>query len=65
MGGVSAVYTLESAHRRQLLAACALNERSLLIRGLPFPRTKTAGDMYIDDLVILIVQRGAAIRCSV
>ena len=32
-GDVNAVY----AHRRQLLAARALNERSLLIRGLPFP----------------------------
>ena len=41
--------------RRHLLAARALNERSLLIRGLSFPRTKTIGDVYIDDLVILIV----------
>ena len=55
MGDVNAVYTLECAHRRQLLAARALNERSLLIRGLPFPRTKTIGDVYVDDLVILSV----------
>ena len=55
MGDVNAVYTLECAHRRQLLAARALNERSLLIRGLPSPRTKTIGDVYIDGLVILSV----------
>ena len=55
MGDVSAVYTLECAHRRQLLAARTLNERSLLIRGPPFPRTRTIGDVYIDDLVILTV----------
>ena len=54
MGDVNAVYTLECAHRRQLLAAHALNERSLLIRGLP-SRTKTTGDVYIDGLVILSV----------
>ena len=29
IGGVNAVYTLECAHRRQLLASRALNERSL------------------------------------
>ena len=29
IGGVNAVYTLECAHRRQLLASHALNERSL------------------------------------
>ena len=55
MGDVSAIDTLECAHRRQLLAARALNERSLLIRGLTFPCTKTSGDVYIDDLVILSV----------
>ena len=55
MGDVNAVYTLESAHRRQLLAARALNERSLFITGRPFPRTKTIGDVYIVDLVILSV----------
>ena len=55
MGDVNAVYTLECAHRRHVLAVCALNERPLLIRGLPFPRTKTIGDVYIDDLVILSV----------
>ena len=48
MGDVNAVYTLECAHRRQLLAARALNERSQLVRGLPFPRTKTIGDVYIE-----------------
>ena len=52
-GDVNAVYTLECARRRQLLAARAQNERSLLIRGLAFPRTKTIGDVYVDDLVIL------------
>ena len=55
MGDVGAVYTLECALRRQLLAARALHERSLLIRGLPFPPTKTIGDVDIDDLVILSV----------
>ena len=55
MGDVNAVYTLECAYRRQLLAARALSERSLLIRGPPFPRTKTIGDVYIDDHVILSV----------
>ena len=55
MGDVNSVYPLESAHRRQLFAWRALNERSLLIRGLPFPRTKKIGDVYIGDLVILSV----------
>ena len=51
MGDVNAVYTIECAHRRLLLAARPLHERSLLIRGLPFPPTKTIGDVYVDDLV--------------
>ena len=55
MGDVNAVFTLERAHRRQLLAVRALNGRSLWIRGPPFPRTKTMGDVFIDDLVILSV----------
>ena len=55
MGVVNAMYTLECAHRRQLLAARALKEQSLLIRGLPFPRTKTIGDENLNDLVILSV----------
>ena len=33
----------------------ALNERSLLIERLSFSNTKTVGDVYIDDLVILSV----------
>ena len=41
MGDVDAVYTLE-----RVLVARALNERSLLIRGLPFPHTKTIGDRH-------------------
>ena len=36
-GDANAVHTLECAHRRQVLAARALNERSLSIRGLLFP----------------------------
>ena len=40
MGDVNAVHTLECAHRRQLFAARALNERFLLIRGLPSPHPK-------------------------
>ena len=55
MGDVNAAYTLECAHRRQVLAARAVHERSLLISGLPFPRTKTIGDVFFDDLVILSV----------
>ena len=55
MGDVNAVCILECAHRRQSLAARALNERSFLIRGLSFPRTKTIGDVYIDVLVILSI----------
>ena len=51
MGDVNAVHTLECAHCRQLLAARALNERSLLLSGLSIPRTRT--DVYIGDLVIL------------
>ena len=35
LGDVNAVYTLECAHRRQLLVARASHERSLLIRGPP------------------------------
>ena len=52
MGDVNAVYTLEVAHRRHFLLARALNERSPLIRGLPFPRTKTNWVVFIDGLVI-------------
>ena len=52
VGDVSAVHTLECAHRRQILATRALNQRSLLVRGLPFPRTVTVGDVYIDVFVI-------------
>ena len=56
MGDVNAVYNFLCGHRRQLLAAArGLNERSLLLRGPPFPRTKTIGDGFIDDLVILSV----------
>ena len=51
---VPAVDTLDCAHR-QLLAARSLNERSPLVTGLPFSRTKTVADVYIDDLVILSV----------
>ena len=51
IGNVITGCTLECAHRRQLLAA--LNERSLSIRGLPFPRTQTTGDVRIDDLVVI------------
>ena len=40
----------------------ALNERSLLIRELLFPRTKTNGDVYIDDLVILSVLQFTDVR---
>ena len=54
MRDVNAVYTLECAHRRQLLAARALHERSLLISGLPFPRTKTIGDVHIDDQACIL-----------
>ena len=60
---VNTVYTLECAYRRQLLAARALSERSLLIRTLPFPRTKTIGDAHIDDLVILSVSHRPS-KCS-
>ena len=62
MGNVNAVYTLECAHRRQLLAARALNERSLLVIGIPFPRTKTIRDVYIDDLVIVGVLQFADVH---
>ena len=53
MGDVNAA--LECARRRQLLGARALHERSLLISGLSFTRTKTIRDVYIDDPVILSV----------
>ena len=56
MGDVDAVYTLECAHRRQLLAARALNERSLLIRGMPVPAVQRRLEtVYVDDLVILSI----------
>ena len=63
MGGVNAVYTLGCAHRRQLLAARALNERSLLIRGLPFPRTKTIGT-YIYIYILMISSFSAFLHFS-
>ena len=59
MGDVNAVCALGCTHRRHMLAARAPNERSLLTRGLPFPPTKTIGDVYSDDLVILTV-----LQCS-
>ena len=55
MGDVSAVYTLECAHRRHLPSVRASQEQSPLVKDLPFPRTKTSGDVFIDDLVILSV----------
>ena len=55
VGDVNAVHTLECVHCRKLLAARALNEQSLLIRGLPCSRTRTFGDVCIDDFVILSV----------
>ena len=64
MGDVNGVHTLECARRRQLFAARALNERSLLIKGLPFPRTKTIGDVYIDDLVILSVLQSSDVHVA-
>ena len=56
MGDVNAAYTLECAHRRQVLAARAVHERSLLISGLPFPAHEDDWRrVFIDDLVILSV----------
>ena len=55
MGDVNAVYTLDCLRDNQLLAARTLTERSLQIRKLPSTRTKTIGDVNIDDLVILSV----------
>ena len=54
MGDVNTRYA-ECAYRRHLLAARALNERSLLIRGRSIPRTETIGEVYIDNHVILSV----------
>ena len=34
-----------------------------MIRGLPFPRTKTIGDVYVDDLVILSVLHFSDVHC--
>ena len=50
MRNANAGYTLGCAHRRQLPAA--LNERSLLVCEVAFPRTKTPGDVFIDVLVV-------------
>ena len=47
------MYGLECAHHRQLLTAWALNEHTLLLSGLPFPRNPSVRDVYIDDLVVL------------
>ena len=46
MGDVNAVYTLECAHRPQLLSALALNERHLLIRQLTIPPHKDDWGRY-------------------
>ena len=48
-------FTLESAQRRRPLAA--LNGRSLSFGRPAFPRTKTTGNAYIDDLVVLSVKK--------
>ena len=46
MGDVNAVYTLDCAHRLQLLAARALNERSPLDSGTPLHGHKDDRGMY-------------------
>ena len=53
IGDVNTGHTLDCAHRGQMLAA--LNERSLSVRGLPFSRTQTTGDVCFVDLVVLSV----------
>jgi len=55
MGDLNAVYAVECAHRRQLLAAGALREDQLLMSGLPFPDGDMVADVYIDDLAYLVI----------
>ena len=64
MGDVNAVCALGCAHCRHMIAARAPKERSLLVRGLPFPPTKTIGDVYIDDLVILTVSQFSDVHAA-
>ena len=50
MGDVNAVYALQCAHRRQVLTAPSLDGRSLRHKSVPFTRSPTVWDVYIDDL---------------
>ena len=69
MGDVNAVCTLECAHRRQLLAARALNERSRLTRsGDSSSRAQRRLEMYTLmtlSFSVLCNCRSAACRCFV
>ena len=49
------VYAVEAAHRLQLSSLGSLQTRSMLVPGCAFPRSATMGDVYIDDLVIMVL----------
>jgi len=53
MGDLNAVFAVETAHRRQLLAARALRPSSMLVPGTPFPRSDVITDVYVDDAAFL------------
>ena len=55
VGDANAVNAIQAAHRRQWLACGALSVSNMLLRGATFPRSRTVGDVYIDDFVILAV----------
>ena len=50
MGDRDAVYAIESAHRRQLLAAGVLSPDTMLLSGSAFPCSACIGDVCIDDV---------------
>ena len=49
MGDRNAVHAIESANRRQLLAAGVLSPDTMLLSGSAFPRSVCIGDVFSED----------------
>ena len=57
MGDTNAVSVLELDHRRQLLSAGMVRTESLLLPDRPLPQGKEFGDVKIDDLSCISLER--------
>ena len=55
MGDLGAVAVIQEAHTRMLLRAGVLSPAELLQAPWPFPEGPSAGDVYVDDPVLLMV----------